>query len=74
MYTAGVFIPVIGGILWKRGTKKGALSAIIGGALVAVVGIITKSDVMGIPVEVYSALVSLGLFIIISLGEEKSKG
>ncbi len=73
MYTAGVFIPVIGGILWKRGTKKGALSAIIGGALVAVVGIITKSDVMGIPVEVYSALVSLGLFIVISLFAGVSK-
>ena len=74
MYTAGVFIPVIGGILWKRATKKGALSAIIGGALVAIVGIITKMEVMGIPVEVYSALVYLGLFIVISLGEEKAKG
>jgi SSS family solute:Na+ symporter len=75
MYTAGVFIPVVGGILWKRATKLGALSAIIGGALVAVVGIITKLDVMGIPVEVYSALVSLVLFIVISLftGVSKNK-
>jgi SSS family solute:Na+ symporter len=72
MYTAGVFIPVIGGILWKKAAKKGALSAIIGGGLVAIVGIITNLDIMGIPVEVYSALVSLALFIIISLLTEVS--
>jgi len=70
MYTAGVFIPVIGGILWKKGTKQGALSAIIGGGLVAIGGIISNLDIMGIPVEVYSALVSLALFIIISLFTE----
>lgn len=67
MYTAGVFIPVFGGILWKRATKKGALSAIIIGALAAMFGIITKLNIMGIPVEVYSSLVSLVIFIIVSL-------
>jgi len=67
MYTAGVFVPVIGGVLWKRATKEGALSALIIGALVAIVGIITKLDIGGIPVEVYSALVSLILFITVSL-------
>ena len=67
MYTAGVFIPVIGGILWKGATKTGALSGLVVGALLAIVGIITKLNICGIPVEVYSALVSLILFVVVSL-------
>ena len=31
---AGFFTPVIGGILWKRATKQGAIAAMIGGVLV----------------------------------------
>ena len=30
---AGFFVPVVGGILWKRATKEGAISAMIGGVL-----------------------------------------
>lgn len=67
MYTAGVFIPVIGGILWKGATKAGALSGLVVGALLAIVGIITKLNIGGIPVEVYSAIVSLILFVVVSL-------
>ena len=67
MYTAGVFIPVIGGILWKGATKTGALSGLVVGALLAIVGIITKLNIGGIPVEVYSAIVSLILFVVVSL-------
>lgn len=67
MYTAGVFIPVIGGIVWKRATKEGALSALIVGALVAIVGILAKLNIGGIPVEAYSAVGSLVLFIVVSL-------
>jgi SSS family solute:Na+ symporter len=73
MYTAGIFIPVIGGILWKGANKKGALSAIIVGALVALIGIIGKINFMGIPVEVYSALLSLAVFITVSLFSGSTK-
>lgn len=31
---AGFFTPVVGGILWKRATKQGAISAMVGGVLV----------------------------------------
>ena len=31
---AGFFTPVVGGILWKRATKQGAIAAMIGGVLV----------------------------------------
>jgi SSS family solute:Na+ symporter len=71
MYTAGVFIPVIGGIVWKGANKKGAVSAITGGALVAIIGIISKFSFMGIPVEIYSALISLILFVTVSLFTQK---
>jgi len=67
MYTAGVFIPVIGGLLWKGATKAGALSALIVGALVAIIGILTEYNIGGVPVEVYSAVVSLVLFVVVSL-------
>jgi len=31
---AGFFTPVVGGILWKRATKQGAIAAMVGGVLV----------------------------------------
>ncbi|MFW6409701.1 MAG: sodium:solute symporter family protein [Halanaerobiales bacterium] len=70
MYTAGVFIPVIGGVLWKRATAYGALSALIVGAGLAIIGILTGFDIAGIPVEIYSALISLVVFIVVSLMTE----
>ena len=71
MYTAGVFIPIIGGVLWKGATREGALSALISGASVAIVGIITKLNIGSIPVEVYSAILSLAVFIVVSLLTKK---
>ncbi len=73
MYTAGVFIPVIGGVLWKRATRQGALSALIIGALVAIIGILSGMDIAGIPVEVYSGLVSLLVFVVVSLFTASTK-
>ena len=31
---AGFFVPVVGGVLWKRATKQGAIASMIGGVLV----------------------------------------
>lgn len=67
MYSAGVFIPVIGGVLWKKGTSQGALASLIGGSIVALLGILTDINVFGVPVEIYAALVSLVIFIVVSL-------
>lgn len=71
MYSAAVFVPVIGGILWKKATKAGALSSLIIGAIIALVGILTKADIAGIPVEIYAALISLVIFILVSLFTQK---
>lgn len=71
MYTAGVFIPLIGGVLWRGATRKGAISAIFAGSLVAITGILTGFEAWGIPVEVYSAVISLVFFVVISLADKK---
>ena len=67
MYIGGVFIPVIGGVLWKKATGEGALSALIAGALIAIVGTVFGIEIGNVPVVVYSGLVSLILFIVVSL-------
>lgn len=67
LYTAGVFVPVLGGVLWKRGTRAGALSAMVGGSLVALAGILGDVDLGGVPTEIYAALASAVLFVVVSL-------
>ena len=67
MYTAGVFVPVLGGVLWPRATRAGALAAMIGGSLVALAGILSGADLGGVPIEIYAALVSAVLFVAVSL-------
>lgn len=67
LYTTAVFVPVIGGVLWKRATGAGALAALIGGIIVTVIGIGTGIKILGFPVEIYGALVSLVIFILVSL-------
>lgn len=71
MYTAGVFIPVIGGVVWKGATREGALSSLIVGALLAIIGILTGINIAGIPVEIYSAVVALVVFVVVSMLTEK---
>ena len=67
MYIGGVFIPVIGGVLWSKATKKGALAALIVGAAIAIIGTLTGYEIGNVPVVVYSGLVSLILFVVVSL-------
>lgn len=68
LYTSGVFIPFVLGLLWKRASKEGALAGMIAGFIASLMGI------MGyIPVEIYEmiyvwgALVSLIVMIVVSL-------
>ncbi len=74
LYTAGVFVPVLGGVLWRRGTRAGALSAMIGGSLVALAGIVGGFDLGGVPTEIYAALISAVLFVAVSLLGGQGKG
>jgi len=71
MYSAGVFVPVMGGVLWKSATREGALASIIVGSIVALWGILTKANILGAPSEIYAALISLIVFIVVSLATQK---
>lgn len=73
LYAAGVFIPVVGGLYWKRATAAGAIAAIIGGSAFGLAGELGWFNpaalplVGGFPVIVTGALVSLVLFVGVSL-------
>jgi len=73
LYAAGVFVPVVGGLYWKRATAPGAIAAIVGGSgigLAAELGAVELNRwplVGGFPVIVTGALVSLALFVGVSL-------
>ena len=42
IYTASIFIPVLGGVLWKKGNSHGAIASILFGSLVTIIGILDK--------------------------------
>ncbi|NEZ04144.1 sodium:solute symporter family protein [Wenzhouxiangella sp. XN201] len=73
LYAAGVFIPVVLGLYWRRGNAAGAIAAIIGGSAVGVAGELGWVEFSGLPVIggfpviVIGALVSLVLHVGVSL-------
>lgn len=66
LYTGGVFIPIVGGFLWKRATLKGAFASLIIGVIISVLGIRGVSFA-GIETTVFSNLICLPIFVIVSL-------
>ncbi len=74
LYTAGVFIPVLGGVLLPRATRAGASAALAGGSLVATIGLIIELEVGGMPTEIWSAEASLLIFVMVSLMTDPPKG
>jgi SSS family solute:Na+ symporter len=67
MYTAGVLVPVLGGVVWRGATRTGALAAIVIGSVVALIGLTTGAKIGSVPTEVYAALVSAVAFVLVSL-------
>lgn len=73
MYAAGVFIPVVLGLYWSRGTAAGAIAAIVGGSLSGLAiarGWVSAAElplISGLPAIVLGALVSLVLYAGVSL-------
>lgn len=66
IYTAGVFAPVVGGLLWKKATKEGAYAGLIGGLAFVILGM-NGFSVFGIPSDITSCLFSVIIFVIVSL-------
>jgi len=66
LYTSGVFIPVVGGFIWKGATRQGALAALVVGTIIAVASIAGVSF-FGIPTEIFSGMVCLVIFVAVSI-------
>ena len=67
MYASGVFVPVIGGLLWPRATRAGALAAILAGSAGGLAGVFGLIDYGSVPEVVVGGLVSLIAFVVVSL-------
>lgn len=73
LYTAGVFVPVVGGFMWKRATPMGAMASLLTGVVIAILGIAGVS-MGGVPIEILASVISLVVFIIVSLATYKKQG
>jgi len=67
MYAGGVFVPVVGGLMWSRATAPGAVSAIAAGSLMGLLGETGALDYDPWPVIVVGGLASLLTFVAVSL-------
>jgi SSS family solute:Na+ symporter len=65
LFTAGVFAPVVVGLLWKKATKAGAFAGLISGLGFVVLGNLGVS-LFGIPTDIASSLLAVVVSIIVS--------
>lgn len=66
LLVGGLLVPIIGGLLWRRGTAAGALSAVCVGG-VAVVGLMWHYGILANQPIYYGLLASLAVYIVVSL-------
>lgn len=66
MYTAGVFVPLVGGLFWSKATRQGALSAMLLGSAVTLAGSLGWLP-LPIPLETAGAGASLLAFVAVSV-------
>ncbi|MFJ9318348.1 sodium:solute symporter [Streptomyces globisporus] len=66
LLVGGLLVPIIGGLLWRRGTAAGALSAVAVGG-VAVVGLMWHYGILANQPIYYGLLASLVVYVVVSL-------
>ncbi|MGW7364144.1 sodium:solute symporter [Streptomyces sp. NPDC054841] len=66
LLVGGLLVPILGGLLWKRGTVHGALSSVVVGG-VAVIGLMWKYGILANQPVYYGLLASLAAYVIVSL-------
>ncbi|MGW1293621.1 sodium:solute symporter [Streptomyces sp. NPDC002533] len=66
LLVGGLLVPIIGGLLWRRGTAAGALSAVCVGG-VAVVGLMWHYGILANQPIYYGLLASLTVYVVVSL-------
>lgn len=66
LLVAGLLVPILGGLLWKRGTAEGALAAVVAGGL-SVVGLMWGYGILANEPIYYGLLISLAVYVVVSL-------
>ncbi|MFE9703833.1 sodium:solute symporter [Streptomyces sp. NPDC005930] len=66
LLVGGLLVPILGGLLWKRGTARGALAAIAVGGL-AVVGLMAGYGILANEPVYYGLPASLVVYVAVSL-------
>ncbi|MFK0017947.1 sodium:solute symporter [Streptomyces sp. NPDC090798] len=66
LLVGGLLVPILGGLLWKRGTVHGALASVVVGGL-AVVGLMATYGILANEPVYYGLLSSLVAYVIVSL-------
>ncbi|WP_329117582.1 sodium:solute symporter [Streptomyces sp. NBC_01465] len=66
LLVGGLLVPILGGLLWKRGTVYGALSAVVVGGL-AVLGLMAAYGILANEPVYYGLLASLVSYVAVSL-------
>ncbi|MEU8698140.1 sodium:solute symporter [Streptomyces sp. NPDC048680] len=66
LLVGGLLVPILGGLLWRRGTAAGALAAVsVGG--VAVIGLMAGYGILANEPVYYGLLASLAVYVVVSL-------
>ncbi|WP_326722935.1 MULTISPECIES: sodium:solute symporter [unclassified Streptomyces] len=66
LLVGGLLVPILGGLLWKRGTAQGALASVVVGG-VAVIGLMATYGILANEPVYYGLLSSLAVYVIVSL-------
>ncbi|RVU24335.1 sodium:solute symporter [Streptomyces antnestii] len=66
LLVGGLLVPILGGLLWKRGTVAGALAAVIVGGL-GVIGLMAGYGILANEPVYYGLVLSLAAYVIVSL-------
>ncbi|MEW2609070.1 sodium:solute symporter [Streptomyces sp. NPDC047880] len=66
LLVGGLLVPILGGLVWKRGTVYGALASVVAGGLAVVVLMATYGILANEPVY-YGLLASLAAYLAVSL-------
>nr|BFD84710.1 sodium:solute symporter [Streptomyces sp. Xyl84] len=66
LLVGGLLVPILGGLLWKRGTAPGALASVIVGGL-AVIGLMAGFGILANEPVYYGLLSSLVAYVAVSL-------
>ncbi|QEU94236.1 sodium:solute symporter [Streptomyces kanamyceticus] len=66
LLVAGLLVPILGGLLWRRGTAAGALAAVAAGGL-SVIGLMWWYGILANEPVYYGLLTSLAVYVVVSL-------